>query len=434
MNVLFLHQNFPGQFPHLVRLLQQIPGVGLTAITSSENRNPEIVRTLRFNAKRIEFGTPGKLSRHFASRVGVGEQVAKVMLGLRSEGYAPDIVIGHIGWGETLFVRDIWPAAKMILYAEFFYTETGADVGFDPEFDTRADPTGAFAIRTKNAAGLVSMTDADVAVAPTQWQASRFPHEFRRKLAVIHEGIDTDRTAPNPEAGFALDPDGPVLTRADEVITFVNRNLEPYRGYHVFMRALAPILAARPQARAVLVGGDSVSYGLPPPGKTNWKQVFLAEMNGKLPLDRVHFVGAIPYARLLSLLQISAAHVYLTYPFVLSWSMLDAMSAGALVIGSKTAPVEEVIRHGENGLLVDFFDHAGLAATVIDTLAHPDRYAPLRDAARETVRKGYDLKRVCLPKWISLLKVATGGAFPTPPGWSVVQPAAAPPAGPQNPG
>ena len=426
MHVLFLHQNFPGQFPHLVRLLQQVPGVGLTAITSSENRNPELVRTLRFNAKRIEFGTPGRLSRHFASRVGVGEQVAKIMLGLRAEGYAPDIVIGHIGWGETLFVRDVWPAAKMILYAEFFYTETGADVGFDPEFDARTDPTGAFAIRTKNAAFLVSLADADVAVAPTQWQASRFPREFRRKLAVIHEGIDTDRTAPDPEARFALPDGGPVLTRADEVITFVNRNLEPYRGYHVFMRALAPILAARPQARAVIVGGDGVSYGLPPPGKTSWKQVFLAEMKGRLPLDRVHFVGAIPYSQLLSLLQVSAAHVYLTYPFVLSWSMLDAMSAGALVIGSKTAPVEEVIRHGENGLLVDFFDHARLAETVIEVLGDPTRFTPLREAARDTVRKTYDLKRVCLPKWISLLKLATGGTFPTPPGWTVVDPPKAP--------
>ena len=263
-------------------------------------------------------------------------------------------------------------------------------------------------VRARNTAMTLALLDADRGVAPTRWQASRFPDDLRAKIDVIHEGIDTDLLHPSPRAEVRLRRDGVVLRPGDEVITFVNRNLEPHRGYHIFMRALPAILARRPKARVVIVGGDGASYGPPPPGGGSWKQLFLDEVQGSLDMARVHFVGRVAHGTLLQLLQISAAHVYLTYPFVLSWSMLDAMSAGALVIGSRTPPVEEVIKSGRNGVLVDFFDVDGLADAVVDALANPEAYRAMRAAARQTVMERYDLRRVCLPAWMRLLEDVGG--------------------------
>jgi glycosyltransferase involved in cell wall biosynthesis len=239
----------------------------------------------------------------------------------------------------------------------------------------------------------------------TAFQAGLFPAALHGKLVVLHEGIDTDLICPAPDAEVRLGGSGRRRMRAgDEVITFVSRNLEPYRGYHIFMRALPHILRRRPNARAVIVGGDAVSYGPAPASGGSWKDIFLDEVRDRLDVDRVHFVGRVPHRALLDLLRVSAAHVYLTYPFVLSWSMLEAMSAGALVIGSRTPPVAEVITHDRNGILCDFFDVDGIADAVADALAHPDRYRALRDAGRRTIIERYDARRVCVPAWLALLE------------------------------
>jgi glycosyltransferase involved in cell wall biosynthesis len=222
-------------------------------------------------------------------------------------------------------------------------------------------------------------------------------------IEVIHDGVDTDAVAPDPAATLTL-PGGRVLRAGDEVISFVNRNLEPYRGCHSFLRALPEVMAARPQAQVVIVGGDGVSYGAAPKTGASWKQVFLAELAGRLDLSRLHFTGRLPHPDLVALMQITRAHAYLTYPFVLSWSMLEAMSAGALVIGSRTAPVEEVITDGVNGQLVDFFDIAGWSAALTEALAHPGRFAAMRAAARDTVLARYDLRRQCLPRMVAFVE------------------------------
>ena len=222
-------------------------------------------------------------------------------------------------------------------------------------------------------------------------------------IEVIFDGVDSDKVTPDPAAMVQL-PGGHVLRAGDEVLTFVNRNLEPYRGYHTFIRALPEVLAARPGAQVVIVGGDDVSYGPAPRDGRRWKDIYLDEVRGRIDASRVHFLGKVPYGTFLSLMQVSRAHAYLTYPFVLSWSMVEAMSAGALVIGSDTAPVREVIRHGENGLLVDFFDVAAWSQTLITALAEPERFAPLRAAARQTVLDRYDLRRICLPRMIEMVE------------------------------
>ena len=236
---------------------------------------------------------------------------------------------------------------------------------------------------------------------PSQWQARQLPAAYRHKVEVIHEGIDTELVSPKPDAVFSYK--GLKLTKADNVVTYVARNLEPYRGFHVFMRALPKILADNPNVRIVIVGGDAVSYGMHPKDAPHWRAKLLKEVGRQLDPARVHFVGRLPYADYLALLQVSSVHVYLTYPFVLSWSLLEAMAAGCAVIGSRTAPVEEVIRHNENGLLVDFFDTAEIAGRVGEVLNHPQKYEAMRSKARETIVQRYDLRRVCLLRQVAML-------------------------------
>ena len=247
-----------------------------------------------------------------------------------------------------------------------------------------------------------ALVHADRGISPTEWQASTHPPALRRQIDVLFDGVDCDRLTPNPAARFAL-PDGRSFRPGDEVLTFVNRNLEPYRGYHIFMRALPDVLAARPEARVVIVGGNGNSYSFQPRQGGSWKDEFLDEVKDRLDLSRVHFIGKVPYHQLVDLFHITRAHAYLTYPFVLSWSMVEAMAAGALVVGSRTAPVEEMIEDGVTGRLVDFFDVAGWSTALTDALARPEAYQPMRDAVRQLVRQRYDLRSICLPRQVDLL-------------------------------
>src|SRR5229473_2771709 len=218
---------------------------------------------------------------------------------------------------------------------------------------------------------------------PTKWQRNQYPAEYHHRISVIHEGVNTERVRPEPTARLWL-RSGKSLSREDQVLTYSARSLEPYRGFHVFMRALPKVLEACPKAQIVIVGGDGISYGRPPVGGTGWRQHMLAELGGRLDLSRIHFVGWLPYAQYLAVLQVSSAHVYLTYPFVLSWGLLEAMAAGCLVIASRTTPVEEVI-DGTNGHLVEFFDTDALARQICSALRNRAAGKPLRDKARRLV-------------------------------------------------
>jgi glycosyltransferase involved in cell wall biosynthesis len=235
---------------------------------------------------------------------------------------------------------------------------------------------------------------------------------MRARISVIHEGVDTDIVRPNEKATFTLPDSNRVLTRRDEVVTYVARNLEPYRGFHVFMRSLPQLLRRRPQAQVVIVGGDEVSYGAPAPPRSTFREMMLQELGSDLDLSRVHFTGTLEYSAYLNLLQVSAAHVYLTYPFVLSWSFIEAMACGCLVIGSDTPPVLEVLRDGVNGLTVDFFDAGKLAERVAAALEQPRRMEKLRQAARNTAVQNFDLKWVLLPRWLKLFDDLMQGRRP----------------------
>ena len=401
MKLLFVHQNYPGQFLHLAPEMQR-RGHDVRALTDAVNKAETVVPTQRYTYKPDKVDPKAtRLGRNYTTMSDRGVVVARFAAQMREQGYVPDVIFGHSGWGETLFLKEVWPEAKLLVYAEFYYRGQGADSGFDPEFQARSfDQT---LIAQGRAAYLAqALVHADRGLSPTEWQASTHPPLLRRHIEVIFDGVDCDRLTPNPAARFTL-PDGRVLAPGDEVLTFVNRNLEPYRGYHIFMRALPAVLAARPNAQVVIVGGNEISYGTPPAQGGGWKDVILNEVKDQLDLARVHFVGRIPYDRLVDLIHVSRVHAYLTYPFVLSWSMVETLAAGTLVVGSRTAPVEEVIEDGVNGRLVDFFDVPGWSAALTDALARPEAHDAMRKAAREMARQRYDLRSVCLPRQVALL-------------------------------
>lgn len=406
MRILFVHQNFPGQFKHLAPALAANPANEVVALTINVHPvNSAQIRVVRYQPTRSSSTSIHPWAADFETKVIRGEAAFRAALELRQRGFTPDVIITHPGWGESLFVKDVWPSAKLGIYCEFFYHSQGNDVGFDPEFPA-ADPGEACRVRLKNLNNLAHFEFADAGLSPTQWQASTFPEPFRSKISVIHEGIVTTHIAPNPTVVLELF-NGLKLTRADEVITFVNRDLEPYRGYHIFMRALPELLHARPRAHVLIVGGNAVSYGATPPAGQTWKEIFLAEVQPRLDMSRVHFLGRITYPNFISLLQLSTVHAYLTYPFVLSWSLLEAMSAGCAIVASDTPPLHEAITHAETGRLVNFFDPSALAHEISRLLENPDERVRLSLAARIHAQQHYDLARVCLPRqleWVDALR------------------------------
>lgn len=409
---LLIHQNFPGQYKHLAPALAA-RGDQVVALT------PKVEKPTKWKGVNIvPYKIGGKPAKglhpwliDFETKVLRGHSCYRAAMALKERGFAPDVILAHHGWGESLFLKDVWPEARLGLYCELYHTGEYPFVDFDPEFTGKSPETDQLRLRMKNLNNRLHFEVGDAGISPTRFQADTFPAEMRQRISVIHDGIDTNLVQPNPTARLQVRKDRWV-TREDEVITFINRNLEPYRGYHIFMRALPELLKQRPNAQVVLIGGDSVSYGAKPKGDKTWKQIFIDEVRDQISdadWSRVHFLGRVPYDVFLSFMQVSRAHVYLTYPFVLSWSLLEAMSAGAPIIASDTEPVREVLKEGETGLLVDFFDRDGIVEKVCALLDDAPLRAKLRAQARDQVVAQYDLQTCCLPRqleWVDgLLKL-----------------------------
>ncbi len=408
MNVLFIHQNFPGQFkflaPALVQQGHTVLGMTMQKTSAAEWQG---VKLVAYTASRGTTPNVHPWVSDFETKTIRGEACFRAALQLKTEGFSPEVIIAHPGWGESLFLKDVWPDAKLGIYCEFFYHPHGADVGFDPEFPA-TDVGEVCRLRLKNLNNLLHFDVADGGISPTHWQASTFPEPFRSQITVVHDGIDTQAVAPNPAVSLTLNGNI-LLTRQDEVITFVNRNLEPYRGYHIFMRSLPEILKRRPKARVLLVGGDDVSYGARAAEGKKWKDIFIEEVRPQIAdadWSRVHFLGHVAYQHFIPLLQLSTVHVYLTYPFVLSWSLLEAMSVGCAIVAGDTQPLREAIKHDDTGKLVNFFDAPELAKQVCALLDQPAERKRLGANARAFAQANYDLKKVCLPRqldWVQSL-------------------------------
>ena len=404
MKVLFVHNNFPAQFVTLAKALARCQGVELAAVGCETSREVQGVRLVRYPAP-INLAQAHSFARRFDNEARRAEEVMYAASALSGEGFSPDLVFVHPGWGESLPLGVVFPAARIVVYCEYYYRREGGDVGFDPEF-TAMGVDGYTALDARNAATALALASADAAISPTKWQRSTFPKIFQPLIEVAHEGVDCDVFAPDSDAAFSL-PDGARFRAGEEIVTYTARSLEPLRGFHSFMRALPRVLQKRPNARVLIVGEADVSYGALPHKQANWKQAMLAELGPRLDLSRIHFLPRLPYSAYLKVLQVSAAHVYLTYPFVLSWSMLEAMSTGCLLIGSDTAPVRELI-DGANGLLAPMFDPVALSDAMIDALARPKAYQEMRARARRTIRQRYDRKTVAAPRLLKLVEDVIG--------------------------
>lgn len=415
MRILIIHQNFPGQYKHLAPALVE-QGHQVFSLTPKVDKVTKWkgVSLIPYKIKRSSSKDVHPWLSDLETKVIRAEACYRHALALKEKGLEPDVILGHHGWGEPMFLKDVWPNAKLGLYCELYHLDSGESVNFDPEFTTKDLDGNKLRLRLRNLNNALHFDIGDAGISPTEFQADTFPQPFRDKISVIHDGIDTQTVKPNADAVLQVSATQS-LTRDDEVITFINRNLEPYRGYHVFMRALPKLLKARPNAQVVLLGGDEVSYGSRPPAGKTWKQIYIDEVREQISDEdwaRVHFLGRVPYEVFLSMMQVSRLHIYLTYPFVLSWSLLEAMSAEAAILASDTAPVLEAIQHNETGWLTDFFDADALVEKADALLNDKETRERLGKAARAFVIENYDLKTQCLPKqleWVSNLAALPSG-------------------------
>lgn len=398
MNILFIHKNFPSQFQYIATVLANDPDNTVTALTYEGTMELKGVKKVFYKISRLPSKNTHPYLQRYEYALIHGQAAASVLSTMKKQGFKPDIIYGFGGWGSTMFVKDIFPDVPLLSYCEWFYNAEGADMDFGGKIlneDERAS------LRCKNSHFLIDLYSCDACIVPTQWQKQQFPKEFHAKMKVIHDGIDTELCKPDMNARLLIKDKTIELTAQDEVITYGTRGMEPYRGFPQFMEAAEILLNKRPNAHVVIAGHDKVFYGAKPEKGGTYKQLMLNKLN--LDMDRVHFVNNLSLADYVKFLQISSAHVYLTYPFVLSWSILNAMAAGCCIIASNTLPVLEVMKDNYNGLLVDFFDVNQLVEKIEYAIDNKDKMQTIRNNARQFAVNNYELRKL-LPLQINYLK------------------------------
>lgn len=404
MKIVFVHQNFPGQFGRLATALAR---EGHEVVALGMVKSCSLPGVTYYPYPAVDGPDDAPYQNRYSPvvpRLRRAYGVAHRAHALAQEGFRPDVVVVNTGWGENLFLKDVWPEARHVAYFEYYYAAKGQDLDFDPEFPVQNVET-IWRLRAKNAMQLGALDAADLAVAPTHYQRDTFPAYLRDRLAVIHDGIDAQKLRPDPSIGMRLGKDGPKLDRNTPVVTYVSRNIEPMRGSHIVFRSLPDILDIDPRLHVVVIGGTGTSYSGSAPGGKSWFEVFKSRIERPVDWSRVHFVGNLPYDHFVKVLQVSSAHLYLTYPFVLSWSLIESMALGCRIVASDTAPVREVIQDGVNGRLFPFFDPKALAARVRETLQEKEKSAAMAKEARRIALERYDFQTVCLPQWREFLGI-----------------------------
>ncbi|MFM7677195.1 MAG: glycosyltransferase [Synechococcus sp.] len=319
------------------------------------------------------------------------EAVVAAARQLQRRGFAPDVSVVHSAWGEALHLQKVWPDCRWIAYPEIYGSPACLGYGFCRPLE-QLSPQEAQRIDRQNLLATAALTTYEAAVVPTQFQRGTFPPRLQPLLRVIHEGVALEKIPTGPAQPLTL-PDGTVLRRKTPLVTYTSRALEPLRGADIFLKALPPLLHAHPTVQVVLVGALGSAYGSEAPGQEDAMAMRLQQLLASPLGSRIHWVERLPHPDLLALFRLSRAHTYLTYPYALSWSLLEAMACGAPVVGSRSAPVEEVIEERRNGLLVPFGDPGSLAAALLDLLLQPTKAEQMGAAARRTAEERFSLSQ-----------------------------------------
>lgn len=387
MNILFLHRDFPGQFKHIAAELAKDSKNRVVFITENLN-NIEIpdVEKLAYTMTQRVPDDCHPYMKNYLEAVMHGQAALSLAINLKQRGFEPDIVYGFSGWGNSMFMKDAFPNVPFLSYYEWYYNSDSEDISYS---GIKLAETDKESIRCKNAKLLIDLYSSDAGLSPTEWQKSHFPKEFQPKIKVIHDGIDSEFFKPDPDAKFLIKDKNLELTAKDEVVTYVTRGMEAYRGFPQAMEAIEKVLKKRPNAHVIIAGDDVICYG-PKLEYGTYKQHMLQQL--KLDMNRVHFVGHIPYEEYVKLLQISSVHLYLTVPYILSWSILEAMSTGCCVVASSTQPVLEVMKNNYNGLLADFFSVEHIVKRMLFALENKKEAENIRKNARQTILEKYELK------------------------------------------
>ncbi|MEO1206530.1 MAG: glycosyltransferase [Pseudomonadota bacterium] len=404
MRILLIHQNYPGQYREIVPRLAADGSHDIHFLTQRKTfPDPHGHSVHRYEPTELPADSH-PFTAWYQRCIANGLGAAKAAANLKKKGFKPDVIVGHAGWGELIFIKEVWPDTPLIGYFEYFFIPKCGMIGFDPEF--REAPDISARLRARNAPNYLSLEAVDTGYTATEWQKQTYPALFHHKIDVFHEGVRTDLLKPDHTSPITVTLDNITFSRDDELVTYIARNLEPPRGFHVMMRALPELQKQRPNARVAIIGGDDVSYGARLDKGDTFRARLTRELGDQVDWSRVHFLGQIPYTKLIDLLKLSRCHVYLTAPFVVSWSMLEAMALEKVIVASDVAPVRQFIEDGKTGHLVDFFAPDALAAKIADVLTDPAAHHPITKAARQTIVKHHDFQTVGYPNFMRMLETA----------------------------
>lgn len=394
MNILLIHRSFPSQLKYPAMVLGKDPNNIIMFITNDNSNQMNGVQKLPYQIIKQKSNDSLISLQDYEEAILHGEATAELALKMKNKGIIPNIIIGH-SWGPTLFIKEIFPDVPFIGYFEWYNKYENSLADFGKKVTLAEKET----IKFSNSHILQDLINCDAGISPTEWQKSQFPKEFQDKIEVIYDGIDTTFFKPEEGIKFSIPEESLEFSAKDEIITYATRGLEPNRGFPQFMEAVNTLLKTRPNAHFIIAGKDEVYYG-DKFQKISHKEKMLEKFD--IDLNRVHFVGQLSYFEYLKLLQITSVHTYLTKPFFLSWSCVEAMATGCCIVASNTEPVKEVMTDNYNGLLVDFFEVDELVEKIEYALDNKDKMQIIRENARKTVVEKYDIK-LTLPKHYDII-------------------------------